>query len=51
MKLLFLLPVLVSAQHIANLRQLTNGGQNPEAYWAPDGKRAFENGVAPRGWD
>ncbi len=43
MKLLFLLPVLVcltcSAQHLANLNQLTNGGQNAEAYWAPDGKR------------
>ncbi len=25
--------------HLANLRQLTRGGQNAEAYWAPDGKR------------
>ncbi len=24
---------------LANLRQLTHGGQNAEAYWAPDGKR------------
>jgi TolB protein len=24
---------------ISNLRQLTHGGQNAEAYWAPDGKR------------
>jgi TolB protein len=43
MKLLFLLPVLLcftcSAQHIANLNQLTHGGQNAEAYWSPDGKR------------
>ena len=40
MKLLLLLPVLVcSAQHLANLNQLTHGGQNAEAYWAPDGKR------------
>ncbi|MBN8730598.1 MAG: PD40 domain-containing protein [Acidobacteria bacterium] len=27
------------AGHLANLRQLTNGGQNAEAYWAPDGRR------------
>lgn len=25
--------------HLTNIRQLTNGGQNAEAYWAPDGKR------------
>ena len=25
--------------HLDNLRQLTSGGQNAEAYWAPDGKR------------
>lgn len=25
--------------HLSNLRQLTFGGQNAEAYWAPDGKR------------
>jgi Tol biopolymer transport system component len=25
--------------HLANIRQLTFGGQNAEAYWAPDGKR------------
>jgi Tol biopolymer transport system component len=25
--------------HLANLKQLTAGGQNAEAYWAPDGKR------------
>lgn len=29
-----------SAQtHLANIKQLTFGGQNAEAYWAPDGKR------------
>jgi len=27
------------AQHLANIRQLTSGGQNAEAYWSPDGKR------------
>lgn len=25
--------------HLSNLKQLTSGGQNAEAYWAPDGKR------------
>ena len=25
--------------HLDNIRQLTFGGQNAEAYWAPDGKR------------
>lgn len=25
--------------HLANIRQLTHGGQNAEAYWSPDGKR------------
>src|ERR1700730_6227027 len=25
--------------HLSNLHQLTNGGQNAEAYWSPDGKR------------
>jgi Tol biopolymer transport system component len=28
-----------STSHLGNIRQLTNGGQNAEAYWAPDGKR------------
>jgi len=26
-------------RYLSNLKQLTNGGQNAEAYWAPDGKR------------
>ena len=26
-------------RHLANIRQLTSGGQNAEAYWSPDGKR------------
>lgn len=25
--------------HLENLRQLTHGGQNAEAYWSPDGRR------------
>ncbi len=27
------------ASHLDNIRQLTFGGQNAEAYWSPDGKR------------
>jgi Tol biopolymer transport system component len=27
------------ASHLTNIRQLTHGGQNAEAYWGPDGKR------------
>src|SRR5436190_16480691 len=27
------------ALHLSNIRQLTSGGQNAEAYWSPDGKR------------
>lgn len=30
---------LARAQHLDNIRQLTSGGQNAEAYWSPDGKR------------
>jgi Tol biopolymer transport system component len=36
---LFLLSLPLAAQHLTNIRQLTHGGQNAEAYWAPDGKR------------
>jgi TolB protein len=28
-----------SSKHLDNLKQLTFGGQNAEAYWAPDGQR------------
>jgi TolB protein len=36
-----LLVSLAAAQpaHMTDLRQLTHGGQNAEAYWSPDGKR------------
>ncbi|MGH9629713.1 MAG: TolB family protein [Bryobacteraceae bacterium] len=27
------------SRHLSNVRQLTSGGQNAEAYWSPDGKR------------
>lgn len=43
---LFLLSAAAFAQpsrpegdHLSNLRQLTHGGQNAEAYWSPDGKK------------
>jgi TolB protein len=26
-------------RHLGEIRQLTNGGENAEAYWAPDGRR------------
>jgi TolB protein len=39
-KFLIFLPLLLPAQHIGDLKQLTSGGnQNAEAYWSPDGKR------------
>ena len=35
-----LLPLAAQdSKNLKNLKQLTNGGQNAEAYWAPDGKR------------
>lgn len=30
---------LFAAESLTNLKQLTSGGQNAEAYWSPDGKR------------
>jgi Tol biopolymer transport system component len=30
---------LLGAGHLVHLRQLTQGGQNAEAYWSPDGRR------------
>lgn len=42
MLLIFVLAVGAGAQeskHLRNIQQLTNGGQNAEAYWAPDGKK------------
>jgi Tol biopolymer transport system component len=34
-----LFAVAIQAQHLDNIQQLTSGGQNAEAYWAPDGKQ------------
>lgn len=35
----FCVASLMAADHLQNLKQLTSGGQNAEAYWSPDGKR------------
>jgi Tol biopolymer transport system component len=40
--ILSLIPLLCWAQaatHLSNVKQITHGGQNAEAYWSPDGKR------------
>lgn len=44
MKMLWLLLLAAAAgaqepKHLRNIQQLTNGGQNAEAYWSPDGKK------------
>ncbi len=33
--------------HITNIRQLTFGGQNAEAYWSPDGRRLIFQSTRP----
>jgi Tol biopolymer transport system component len=33
--------------HLSNLKRLTDGGQNAEAYWAPDGKRLIFQSTRP----
>lgn len=40
---------LAAAQspHLVDIRQLTHGGQNAEAYWAPDGKRLIFQTTRP----
>jgi len=37
--LAFLAAALLPAQELSNIKQLTSGGENAEAYWSPDGKR------------
>src|ERR1051325_9946973 len=45
LRMVVLLPAVVllawaqSGGRLSNLKQLTHGGQNAEAYWSPDGKR------------
>ena len=51
------MPVLLAqappeGRHLANIKQLTHGGQNAEAYWSPDGKRLiFQTTREPYGCD
>lgn len=45
--LLAALPATAAGLHLANFRQLTHGGQNAEAYWAPDGKRLIFQSTRP----
>jgi TolB protein len=43
---------LAQSSYLGELRQLTNGGENAEAYWAPDGKRIiFQSTRSPYGCD
>jgi Tol biopolymer transport system component len=45
---LFVTAALAADAHLSNFLQLTHGGQNAEAYWAPDGKRLiFQSTRAP----
>ena len=34
-------------RHLANVRQLTDGGENAEAYWSPDGKKLIFQSTRP----
>ena len=36
---LFSASCVVAQSHLGTLQQLTNGGQNAEAYWSPDGRK------------
>jgi len=38
-----------SEPHLRNLRQLTHGGENAEAYWAPDGRHLIFQKTEPPG--
>jgi Tol biopolymer transport system component len=41
---------VAQAPHLNEIRQLTHGGQNAEAYWSPDGKRLIFQTTRP-GYD
>jgi Tol biopolymer transport system component len=38
---------VAQSAHLTDIRQLTHGGQNAEAYWAPDGKRLIFQTTRP----
>ncbi len=46
---LFFMAAALSAQtsHLANIRQLTHGGTNAEAYWSPDGRQLIFQTTRP----
>ncbi len=41
--------LLPEESHLADLRQLTFGGENAEAYWSPDGRRLIFQRTGPEG--
>src|SRR5258708_38784084 len=49
LSLVWLAALIASAEpkHLANLQQLTHGGQNAEAYWSPDGRRLIFQSTRP----
>lgn len=50
--LAFSVSVCAQTPHLSNIRQLTFGGQNAEAYWSPDGRRLiFQSTRPPYGCD
>ena len=44
---IFAVAAFAETRHLSNTRQLTNGGQNAEAYWSPDGKRLVFQSTRP----
>jgi len=41
------LAAAAQTSHLSDLKQLTHGGQNAEAYWSPDGKRLIFQSTRP----
>src|ERR1700760_3964451 len=41
------LAAAAQTSHLTDLKQLTHGGSNAEAYWAPDGKRLIFQSTRP----
>ena len=47
--LFFVVPLVGEESHLGDLRQLTTGGENAEAYWSPDGERLVFQRTGPEG--
>jgi Tol biopolymer transport system component len=45
--LLLMAAMAAQGQHLSHIAQLTHGGQNAEAYWAPNGKRLIFQTTRP----